>query len=161
MDCASGYRRMGSVGRFAVKLLLVAVIIGVAYLVDSMVDVYYVPTNSMVPAIMPGDLVFAKHVSDPSSIRVGSIVVARYDMVTITGERYNLIIHRVIDVDRTKGLAYLKGDNSGEIQVVPVDNIVSTVVFGIPYIGYISQYMRDYLIYVVALLIVYIIWSYR
>ncbi|MCE4599699.1 MAG: signal peptidase I [Desulfurococcales archaeon] len=146
---------------YLLKLLIITFVVGLAYVVGSEVDVYYVPTGSMIPAIMPGDLVFARQVSDPSTIEVGSIVVARYNVVSISGERYDLIIHRVIDIDRSKGLVYLKGDNSPEIQVVPADNIVSVVVFGIPYIGYISLYLREYLVYIIALLIIYIIWSYR
>ncbi len=110
--------------RLSIKVIVTAfviliVILAVVYIHSSEVipRLYIIPTKSMIPTLMPGDVVIIKHVN-PGDIHIGDIIA--YDIVTYnpgTGPYIRLpvvIVHRVINVKTIDGVRYFitKGDNN-------------------------------------------------
>lgn len=123
-----------------IALLIAVVAPFVVYAAPAVVGAEYsfvVLTASMTPAIAPGDVVVVDD-RDPATIAEG-------DVITFTrGSNEVPVTHRVVGVTTTGGELFFetKGDaNDGpDSAAVPTANVLGTVAFSIPYIGYVIQF---------------------
>jgi len=123
----------------AVALALVGVIL--FFLLPRLLnwDLQVVLSGSMEPALPVGSVAFVRPV-DSEAVAVGDIITyhpqASPDFVT----------HRVVEVVREGGsLSFVtKGDANDEPDnyIVPADNVVGTVRWAIPYLGYLAERLR-------------------
>ena len=101
---------------------------------------FIVLTASMTPAIEPGDVVIVGE-TEPSAIEEG-------DVITFTrADAETPVTHRVVGVTEANGdVAFeTKGDanENPDEGLVPEANVIGTVVFTIPYIGYVIQFANS------------------
>lgn len=105
-------------------------------------------TGSMVPVLNPGDMIFDKEVSQ-QDIKVGDIITFRKDTILIT--------HRVESIEENSGeIAFkTKGDanNVCDEDLVYKDMIIGTFAFRIPYGGYISNFAKSPIGFVLFIII--------
>ena len=99
-----------------------------------------VPSGSMIPEILPGDVVIvAKAQAD--NVKAGDII--EYHNVK---ENIN-IVHRIVEVHGEGGQQYFitKGDNNAlpDADAVPAQNVIGKVVFNIPKIGWVSIFVKS------------------
>ena len=103
---------------------------------------FSVQTDSMYPTLLPGDLVVAKTVSDPSTLRKGDIITY---WTVINGERVlnTHTIHEIYDggehcIFRTKG------DNNTAVDPITVheSEVVGKYMFRIPSLGKVFDYLQ-------------------
>ena len=127
-------RALQAFTRTVCALLLVCVaIIGVPRLFG--VYEFNVLTGSMTPTYPVGTLVFVQP-KEPTAIRPGE--VASYVM----DEELNIVTHRVVDNDYDAKTITTKGDaNASNDAPVLYQNIVGVVVFAIPYVGGVVDYL--------------------
>ncbi len=100
-----------------------------------------VTSESMVPALYPGDLlVLQGRAAD--DISVGDIVVYVDDWYTDAP-----IVHRVVEIQVADSTYYFftKGDanHANDIGNRTIDEIVGVVVYRIPYLGHVSIFLRS------------------
>lgn len=100
-------------------------------------DMYVVRSESMVPAINMGDMIIIGPVAGPlnGEIKPGTIV---------TYERGNdIVTHRVISIVGTN-ILITKGDAAEDPDVNPVtvSQIKGVYLFKVPYLGYLSSFIR-------------------
>ncbi|AXG10283.1 signal peptidase I [Haloplanus rubicundus] len=136
--------RPPTVGRALLAVVLLALIAPfVVYAVPATVGAeasYVVLTASMTPAIAPGDVVIVDSVP-ARDIAVGDVIVFEQragDAIPIT--------HRVIGVERSAGAPpafQTKGDANEDADLTPVtpDRVIGRVVFSIPLIGHVIQFV--------------------
>ncbi|MFX0058696.1 MAG: signal peptidase I [Candidatus Hodarchaeota archaeon] len=141
---------------------------------NSETPVVVVISNSMVPKINKGDLLFVRGV-DPESIQNGTEENLEGDVIVFDaqglwiGAPNEPIVHRVIDKWETGGTWYFqtKGDanHSPDPAPVPEDRVHGIVIGMIPFIGWVKIVLADsgllipILIIISALLIISIIWD--
>jgi signal peptidase len=141
---------------------------------NSETPVVVVISNSMVPNINKGDLLFVRGV-EPDNIQNGTTENLEGDIIVFDarglwiGAPDEPIVHRVIDKWETSGVWYFqtKGDAnpSPDPAPVPEDRVYGIVVGVIPFIGWVKIILADsgllipILIIISALLIISIIWD--
>ncbi len=100
--------------------------------------------GSMEPTYHIGSILFVQQV-DPADIAAGDIIT--FDTPMQPGQPPSLTTHRVTSIDRTDGVLafHTQGDanNTEDTWVVPADTIVGRGSFSIPYVGYISSFVRS------------------
>lgn len=105
-------------------------------------------TGSMTPALKPGDMIFAKETA-PEDIKVGDIITFKKGAILIT--------HRVESIEENSGeIAFkTKGDanNVSDKDLVYEDMIIGTFAFKIPYGGYISNFAKSPIGFVLLIII--------
>jgi len=136
--------RPPTVGRALLVVVLLALIAPfVVYAVPATVGAeasYVVLTASMTPAIAPGDVVIVDSVP-PRDVDAGDVIVFEQragDAIPIT--------HRVIRVERSAGAPpafQTKGDanEDADLNSVTPDRLIGRVVFTIPLIGHVIQFV--------------------
>lgn len=96
-------------------------------------------TGSMRPVLYPGDMIIVKE-TNPESIKENDIITYRKGLST-------LVTHRVVEVVNRDGMLMFrtKGDanNTEDDSLVPSDNVIGSMVFKIPYGGYVSKFVRS------------------
>lgn len=102
---------------------------------------YVVLTGSMRPAIDPGDVVIVQSVP-AGAVAIGDVITFRTSGSDVP------VTHRVVDVteDANGGPAFAtKGDanEDPDARVVPAGQVVGRVVFTIPYIGYVVEFVNS------------------
>lgn len=123
------------------------------------VPVAYVPSKSMEPTLMVGDLVIIEG-ANPKDITVGTIIV--FYVPDHYGEDAYRIVHRVVKiVQLDNGLGFeTKGDNNPvsdyfRWQYIPQADVIGKVIYKIPYVGYLALKIREPIgITFIALLII-------
>lgn len=94
-------------------------------------------SGSMQPALSPGSVVFIEP-RDAEDVAVGDILTFRHPE-----NRESLVTHRVLEVTRAKGSPAFstKGDANAapDKWLVPAANVVGTVRYSLPYMGYVTQ----------------------
>lgn len=106
------------------------------------VRVFSIQTESMYPALLPGDLLFGKAVKDTSELRRGDIITY---WTVINGERV-LNTHRIAEI--YDGGGYLifatKGDNNTAADPLTVheSEIVAQYAFRVPSVGKFFDYLQ-------------------
>lgn len=105
-------------------------------------------SGSMEPALPVGGVVFIKPV-EAADIEVGDIIAY--------GSPEALITHRVIDViDQAGEPSFVtKGDASEDPDITPVSAsaVVGKVIFDVPYLGYLADFVKTRLGFILAVLV--------
>lgn len=118
-----------------IAVLLAVALVGVRFLGYTP---YAVLSPSMTPKYQVGDLVYVKACS-PENIVIGDVItyVANEDLLVVT--------HRVVKVDKEKRAFTTKGDANDSEDLAPVlyENVVGTVEFSLPKLGYVSTYLTS------------------
>lgn len=93
-------------------------------------------SGSMEPQIPVGSLVFAKE-TEPSALEVGDVITYRLSGST-------LVTHRVIENDTVSGQLITQGDANDVADSNPVEyqNVVGKVTMHLPWLGYLSIYIK-------------------
>lgn len=125
---------------FIVMILLIVIIVAFGLGLFPISPIV-IGSNSMLPVIRKGDIVFVEKI-DVSKIKKGDVI--RY---TLDG---NYIIHRVqkINIDKDgKRIFITKGDNNNDIDLYPVkeSQYAGIIKFTIPYVGYPTIFLREML----------------
>lgn len=133
---------------FALSMLMMAVL--VFFLVHSRINgtapaiagqqLYIVLSGSMNPTFNTGSVVFVKPVA-PESLRPG-------DIITFKGfdDKNTLITHRIVSVEQQDPLSFItRGDanDASDPAPVPAGDIVGSVTYAIPYVGYLVEFSRQ------------------
>lgn len=109
-------------------------------------DAYVIVSPSMVPTIKVQDGIVIQRVEEGE--------LAKGDIISFlsTDSRYQgmVITHRIVGIEKSQSGEYLfrtKGDNNNieDSALVKVDNIYGKVVFKIPFLGYIRQFLSNYM----------------
>ncbi len=115
-----------------------------------------VTSESMETALYKGDLLILQ-ARAPEDIQIDDIIVFQ-DKTWSPTER---IVHRVVDIQEINGTLYYytKGDHnpSPDDQERTYDEIIGVVVVRIPFIGYVSLFLRDNLLIVLLMVIIVIL----
>lgn len=102
-------------------------------------QVFGVLTGSMEPAYPTGSLVYVKQV-EPSTLRVN-------DVITFSLSPNVIATHRIVEVVEENGATKYrtKGDanNAVDVSLVGAGNIIGKVVFSVPYLGDIANYIQN------------------
>ena len=125
-------------------LVLVAVVF--AFLIAGIrvfgVQVYGVLTGSMAPAIPTGSMIYVTRV-DTKDLRVN-------DVITFSISPNVIATHRIVEVvhDETSPLIVryrTKGDANNDVDasLVTASNVIGKVMFSIPFMGYIANYIQQ------------------
>lgn len=114
----------------ALFVLLAILLVGVRFLG---LTPYAVLSGSMTPAYNVGTLVYVRE-TDPSEIGTGDVISF------VAGPDKTVVTHRVARTDRENGCFYTKGDANISEDANPViyENVLGTVRFSIPLVGYVS-----------------------
>jgi signal peptidase len=129
-----------------VSIILGLIVAGLAFVFFSPdYDIYVVRSGSMKPAINMGDVVIAGPVGASSGIKPGVIIT--YEL----GK--NLITHRVLSVDNNTLIT--KGDANEDPDPSPVQfsQVKSRYLFKIPYVGYLTSFVRTRLGWFLAIIL--------
>lgn len=96
-------------------------------------------TGSMEPHLKPGDLVAVKTTA-PEDLNVN-------DVITYRNNEKTLVTHRIIDLSVQDGSIFFqtKGDanNIADEHLVPANQVIGTVRFYLPKIGYITNFIKS------------------
>lgn len=97
---------------------------------------FAVLSGSMEPEISVGSVVFSKE-ADPNTLKEGDVITYR-----IGGD--TLVTHRIVEIDAQNQQVTTKGDanDTQDGSPVPFEQIVGKMGLHIPYLGYISIYMK-------------------
>ncbi len=100
--------------------------------------------GSMEPTYHIGSILFIEQV-DPGDVVVGEVIT--YETPTRPGEPPSLTTHRVTSIDSESGRPsfHTQGDanNAEDTWVVPADTVVGRGSFAVPYLGYVSSFVRS------------------
>ncbi len=98
---------------------------------------YTVVSGSMSPALPVGAAVYVKQ-KQPREIKKGEIITF------FEGE--TVITHRVMEIDENAQLFMTKGDANEKQDTQPVkwENVYGTVVFTVPYVGYVRLFLSTW-----------------
>lgn len=124
-----------------VTTAVVVVVVVLAILLGGLRIIGFIPftvlTSSMTPTYYPGDLVYVEK-KDIDEIKIG-------DALTFTISDNKVVTHRVDGIDKEKGCFYTKGDANSSRDTAPVlfENVIGTVAFSIPKLGYLSNYIAS------------------
>ena len=129
-------RILQGVMRLVCLILLVAVCaIGLPRLFG--MNEFNVLTGSMSPTYPVGTLVFVQS-KDPYSIRAGEVVSV------VMNEDLDILTHRVVSNNYDEKTLTTRGDaNNSDDSPVLYDNVVGVVVFSIPYVGAVVDYLTN------------------
>ncbi len=101
---------------------------------------YVVQSGSMEPDIQTGSLVISKRVS-PENLVIGDVVTFKSKDDSTT-----LVTHRIEQISKENGeLSFItKGDANDVIDLEPVksENIIARVQYDIPYLGYMTEFIK-------------------
>ena len=125
-----------------VSIVLVAIVVLIAVLLMGAkvigLRTYSVISPSMKPAYNVGDLVYVKKV-EPETIQIGDPITFVLD------ENLTVATHRVVDIDLENSHFFTKGDANDTPDANPVHfkNLVGKVVFKIPLLGYVADWVQN------------------
>lgn len=118
-------------------LLLIIAVCGIGIPRLFGINEFNVLTGSMLPTYPVGSLVFVQP-KDPSTIRPGEVVTCIMD------DDLNMVTHRVQANNYEDKTIITKGDaNNSEDAPSLYENVVGVVVFSIPYVGGLVDYMTN------------------
>ena len=122
-------------------------------------DAYIIVSPSMVPNINVQDAIIIGR-TDPNDLKQGDIISY---LATDSYYSGKVITHRIIGIEDVNGELFFrtKGDNNNVADGVLVneDNVYGKVLFRIPFLGYVRQFLSTYFgwILCIALPILYLI----
>ena len=121
-------------------LVLVVVLLAVALVGVRVLGYtpYAILSPSMTPAYQVGDLVYVKECA-ADAIRIGD------PLTFVANDQLLVVTHRVVDVDYENDVYLTKGDANEENDSNPVhyENVLGTVRFSLPKLGYVSTYFTS------------------
>ena len=123
-----------STALLAIVVLLAVLLVGVRLIGFTP---YTVLSGSMEPSYHVGSVVYVKK-ADPASLKVGDVITYR-----IAGN--TIVTHRIVEIQEdTLGLGFrTKGDANDMVDgITPAEAVIGKVVFGIPYLGYLSSFVQ-------------------
>jgi len=130
---------------WTVSIILGLIVTGLAFVFFSPdYSLYVVRSGSMAPAVNVGDVVIAGPVS-AGGIKPGVIVT--YEI----GK--NLITHRVLSIDGNTLITKGDANNDPDPQPVRFSQVKSLYLFKIPYVGYVSGFVRTRLGWFLAIIL--------
>lgn len=139
------------------NIILIVVLLATSYVLvakqDASLKVYVVASESMVPSLKVGDIIFTWHVH-PKNIHVNNIITYNKAGLTIT--------HRVYE-KKDEGLI-TKGDaNNVTDGLIKYEQVVGKVLIVLPKIGYLFQYftVKQIGIFIMGLMFIYVFILYR
>ena len=97
-------------------------------------------SGSMVPVMLPGDMVISRSVG-PNELVAGDVMVFRDP----GGRPDTLITHRIISIEEgEKRIFHTKGDanNAEDMFVVQASDVVGKLVFVLPFVGYLPDMLK-------------------
>jgi signal peptidase len=116
----------------------------------AMIDIFTIYTGSMKPTIPIGSTVIVQPLQE-SHIKVDDIIAFNSSTNSET------VVHRVIEVNNENSSLSFRtaGDanESPDVDLVPARNVVGKVCFIIPYLGYLSEFLRTKLGYVLLVIL--------
>lgn len=97
---------------------------------------FAVVSGSMEPAYSVGSIVYAKE-TPFDELKVG-------DVISFSISEDTKVTHRITAIDNEKQQFTTKGDanNTEDGEPVSYANVIGKVMFGVPYLGFLSQYIR-------------------
>ena len=115
---------------------------------------YVIVSKSMVPTINVNDAVVIKRI-DNDDYKVGDVITFDSSLVNYNGVA---VTHRIIEKEQLRSnesLYTTKGDNNHnkDSSLVETKDIYGKVLFKIPYVGYIQDFLEKPYTYLLALLI--------
>lgn len=115
---------------FALICILCTLFTG--FLIVTGTKAFSVVSDSMVPELVRGDMVFCRE-TDFETLKSG-------DIITVKGGTNTCFTHRVFGIDYNKQTVTTKGDANNAVDPIPADRdrIVGKVIFKLPYLGWIS-----------------------
>ncbi|MFI3327249.1 MAG: signal peptidase I [Clostridia bacterium] len=154
------------IGKFiynVISALILIIFVGLAVLLVGVKLVGFTPyavlSSSMSPLYETGSVVYVKDV-EQEEIKVDDVITFYME------DSSTVVTHQVVEIDEENGYYYTQGLANDTIDGTPVtiDRIIGKVYFGVPYLGYISDYVTSppwiYIIIAVVLIwaiIVYMI----
>lgn len=133
------------IGKFiynVISALILLIFVGLAVLLVGVKLVGFTPyavlSSSMSPLYEVGSVVYVKEVQS-ESISVGdTITFYMADSTTV-------VTHQVVEIDEENGYYYTQGlaNDTADGTPVTIDRIIGKVYFGVPYLGYISDYVTS------------------
>ncbi len=147
-------------------IFIVAIVIGASYgsylslqlAMGTPTPLVVVTSESMSPNLHTGDLLIIQH-REASDIKVGDIVVYTSDW-----HPESPVVHRVIEIINNSGtLEFItKGDANpvSDPGFRTIEDIIGVVVFRIPYIGYVSLWLRNPIILITVIMLIAIVLLY-
>ena len=137
----SGKRYPKRIWSFITTVLTTVFVIGAFLLIGVRVlgfEPYVVLSGSMTPKYPVGSLVYVEK-TDPNEIEPGKVITYVFD------ESVTVVTHRVVEVDRENRCFYTKGDANQDRdgKSVSYENVIGVVKFSIPYLGYVSHYLKS------------------
>ena len=126
-----------------VSLALIAVVVILAILIAGVrlfgLEVYTVLSGSMEPEIHTGSIIYVVE-TDPAELKVEDVITYK-----LTGQTNST--HRIIDIQEENGKLQFctKGDNNNAADAKPVseDKLIGKVVFSIPLLGYLLNFVQQ------------------
>lgn len=98
---------------------------------------YTVLSDSMSPQFSAGDLIYIKS-AEFKEIQTGDIITYKADGTDV------IITHRVVEIDTENKSFITKGDaNENNDKAVNYNNVLGTVEFSIPKLGYVSNFISN------------------
>ncbi len=97
---------------------------------------YAVLSGSMTPQYQVGDLLYVRKTA-PEDIEPGDVISF------VADENLTVVTHRVVAADRAARSFTTRGDANNSDDGAPVlyENVLGTVVFSVPQLGYLSHYV--------------------
>ena len=131
---------------FKAVLIVILVLSAVWLTLTYTKNVYYVPSRSMEPTLMPGDLIVIRQVS---AERLAEEFKSGEKPIIVFNSPYGLIVHRIYHVvydseGRLVGFR-TKGDNNPgpDVYLVRPWNVKGEVVFRIPLLGAVVMFSKS------------------
>ena len=118
----------------------------VVFLTISGTHAYAVQSDSMLPTLSRGDVVFVRPVSF-DELRDGDVISAK---LPASG---TVFTHRILRVDSENRQVYTRGDHNMSDDPMPTaeDKIIGRLWFSVPYVGFLSLYLTNRMVLYVAL----------
>lgn len=108
-------------------------------------------SGSMVPMMLPGDLIVSRSIS-PEDLAVGDVIIFKDPW----GKNNTFITHRIVSLEkREERIFQTKGDanNVEDDFKVPASNIVGRLIFVIPFAGYLPEVLKNKYIYLFTIVL--------
>jgi len=141
-------RGMGTASRFLIFVFILSVLgLGVypilAYFLKTPYPLIVVAEDNLAPVVEKNDLVLVRGVIDKTEIKPNDLVVYASDL----GDNFNLLVQKVVDINRDKGLLMVKGEAEGSAgEAVEMQQVMGKVVgeskpFRVPLMGRLIGYL--------------------
>lgn len=95
-------------------------------------------SGSMEPNISPGDMILVRHIK-PKNIKVDDIITFKVDN--------NYVTHRVIKVNDSNFITKGDNNNTEDLSPVPFEKVVGKSLLLLPYLGYVSMWFKNPIVF--------------